>query len=251
MPNLIPVVSIAGDRVVANSRDVAEYFGKKHRNVLAAIDAMIAAQPTISPLTFKQGVYRLPETADQEHRCFEMGRDGFTLLAMGFTGSKALAFKLKYIEAFNAMEAELRPRQALPDLSDPVVLQDLLATQLQRRIDAEKKVAELIPKAVALDRIAAAKGTLTLRDAAKVLGQKPKAFVATLLRERWIYRQNGSGRLIGYQDKVDRGLVDHRFHIYESEGADKASSQAVITAKGLAVLGEKLGAGQQLGFNLH
>ncbi len=171
-------------------------------------------------------------------------------LAMVERNEKGKQARLYFIECERRLKEQPAPDIAAV-LNDPASLQNLLLFHVEKRIEAEKKVAELIPKAVALDRIAAAEGTLTLRDAAKVLGQKPKAFVATLLKERWIYRQNGSGRLIGYQDKVDRGLVDHRFHIYESEGADKASSQAVITAKGLAVLGEKLGAGEQLGFNLH
>lgn len=60
---------------------------------------------------FCAGVYTLPETGNQPHTCFDMTRDGFTLLAMGFTGKKALAFKLKYIEQFNRMEEELKQRE--------------------------------------------------------------------------------------------------------------------------------------------
>lgn len=49
-------------------------------------------------------------------RCFDMTKDGFTLLAMGFTGAKALEFKLKYIAAFNSLEQRLAERTSLPQL---------------------------------------------------------------------------------------------------------------------------------------
>ena len=52
-----------------------------------------------------------------------MDRDGFTLLAMGFSGKKALQFKLRYIEQFNAMEAELHQQSnVMIDYSDPAIL---------------------------------------------------------------------------------------------------------------------------------
>lgn len=103
-----PIVSIKNNTVVANSRNVAPYFGKEHFNVLQDIDKLI-----------KQGVLDFQETPyvheqnGQTYRSFDMTRDGFTILAMGFTGKKALQFKLRYIEQFNAMEAELKA-QAQP-----------------------------------------------------------------------------------------------------------------------------------------
>lgn len=67
--------------------------------------------------TSRPDAYRRPATT------FDMTRDGLTLLVMGYTGAKAMNFKVRYIKAFNDMEAELR-RQAegdpkLPDFSDP------------------------------------------------------------------------------------------------------------------------------------
>lgn len=87
---------------------MAPYFGKEHFNVLQDIDKLI-----------KQGVLDFQETPyvheqnGQTYRSFDMTRDGFIILAMGFTGKKALQFKLRYIEQFNAMEAELKA-QAQP-----------------------------------------------------------------------------------------------------------------------------------------
>ena len=59
-----------------------------------------------------------------------MNRDGFTLLAMGFTGQKALQFKLDYIDAFNKMEQTIRNTRSLPSSVDTSMLKQLVeATQ--------------------------------------------------------------------------------------------------------------------------
>ena len=106
-----PAVFTAADgRVVTNSRDVATFFGKRHDHVLRDIDALTVQAPACLP-NFGEGSYTLPSTGAQQHRCFDMTRDGFVLLAMGFTGAKALALKLAYIERFNAMEAALLSQQ--------------------------------------------------------------------------------------------------------------------------------------------
>ncbi len=104
-----PIVTIKNNAVVANSRDVAAYFGKEHFNVLQDIDALIKAAPE-AELNFQVCSYKSVE-GGRSYRAFDMTRDGFTLLAMGFTGKKALQFKLRYIAQFNAMEAEQRARE--------------------------------------------------------------------------------------------------------------------------------------------
>jgi len=103
----IPALSVKDGNVVANSRDVAKFFGKEHRNVLSDVDRLL--------LEIKQQGFFVETTSEiktgfgcRSYRSYDMTRDGFALLAMGFTGPKALKFKLAYIQQFNAMEAELR-----------------------------------------------------------------------------------------------------------------------------------------------
>lgn len=111
------VVQLHGDEVRADSRDVAAAFEKNHRDVLRAIDSMIKQEPCLTPAQFCAGVYSMEVTGRQQHRHFLMTRDGFALLAMGFTGQKALKWKLAYIEAFNRMEAALKEKAANDTLS--------------------------------------------------------------------------------------------------------------------------------------
>lgn len=100
------IVFERGGKIVANSRDVATVFDKEHRNVLRDIRKLIGMRPELSRLNFEPAEY--VDEQGKARPTYDMDRDGFTLLAMGFTGEKALDFKLRYIAAFNAMEAALK-----------------------------------------------------------------------------------------------------------------------------------------------
>jgi Rha family phage regulatory protein len=102
-----PSIVLIDGKATTTSTEVARIFGKQHKEVLRAIETLVAQLPADPLRNFAQGVYTLPETGDQQHRMFTLTRDGFTLLAMGFTGKRALQFKLAYIAAFNAMEQQL------------------------------------------------------------------------------------------------------------------------------------------------
>jgi phage regulator Rha-like protein len=114
-----------GSVALVNSRDVAEAFGKQHAHVLRDIDALLAGaggastaakggHPNLDGLSNQvvSDWFRLVlawhEEAQRETRSFDLTRDGFTLLVMGWTGERAMQFKVAYIQAFNAMETSLR-----------------------------------------------------------------------------------------------------------------------------------------------
>mgnify|MGYP000848334619 CR=1 FL=1 len=107
------IVTLQDGQPVTTSLIVAESFGKKHRHVLDAIDSIISTetyQKRGMP-NFRQTPYLHPQNG-QTYRMFTMDRQGFEILAMGFTGEKALEWKLKYSDAFAMMEAELRRQRA-------------------------------------------------------------------------------------------------------------------------------------------
>ena len=97
------------DQVITNSLLVAETFEKEHRNVLKSIRKLMSATNVAVAQMFDETTY--VNEQGKEQPMFVMNRDGFTLLAMGFSGEKALKFKVDYINAFNKMEAELKSQQ--------------------------------------------------------------------------------------------------------------------------------------------
>ena len=96
-------LTVQDGKVTASSRDIAKKFGKQHDNVLRAIQNLDCS-PEFKSLNFEGLKYQY---RGQEFPYYEMTRDGFSFLCMGFTGKKAAIWKEAYIAAFNAMEAEL------------------------------------------------------------------------------------------------------------------------------------------------
>ena len=133
-------------QAMIDSRTVAEVFEKRHSDVLESIEKLKADADNI-----KTENSALIENADnsrkrlaqncadvhkmfvesyykagtgKKYKCYNMTRDGFSLLIMGFTGAKALEWKLKYIKAFNNMESHIRQfyayREEYPEYTDAI-----------------------------------------------------------------------------------------------------------------------------------
>ena len=138
--NAKPVGESAQGKIVTSSQAVAYYFEKDHGKVLRSIRSLLSFQETSESMT-KNGYtpkwfYEYQYTNEQNHQtypAFLMTRDGFTLLAMGFTGKKALEWKIRYIQAFNEMERKLKEQEnptaqnctvnsKTPDVAPPEVL---------------------------------------------------------------------------------------------------------------------------------
>lgn len=110
----LPALVVRNGVPMTTSVDVARVFGKPHKNVLRDIDRLADSDGDgFCALNFEPTSIDVqqPRGGARQVRAVEMTRDGFTLLAMGFTGEPALRFKKAYIRAFNALEAELRERQ--------------------------------------------------------------------------------------------------------------------------------------------
>jgi Rha family phage regulatory protein len=144
------ILSTQNGEPVASSREVAKRFGKNHRDVLRAIEDIlegvrkiaqtpkdITAQNCAVTQMFFKSEYTHPQN-HQKYPMYLMNRDGFSLLAMGFTGKEAVQWKLKYIEAFNEMEKKLaaqhKEQQAVQDAN--------IQGAIDRVIEARKKLDE-------------------------------------------------------------------------------------------------------------
>lgn len=120
----IALKNINGKDVPAvTSLQVAESFEKEHKNVLRDIEAILPQVPEkFVKLNFE--LYEYPiETGigTRMAKSYLLSKDAFTLLTMGYTGEKAMAFKIAYIARFNEMEEQLRAASPLlPNFRDPI-----------------------------------------------------------------------------------------------------------------------------------
>ncbi|RBR74157.1 hypothetical protein EB52_02393 [Enterococcus faecalis] len=137
------LVIMKNKQVVTSSLQVAETFRKQHKHVLEAIDELKQGLAENSADLFYEDIYVHPQNK-QSYRQVIMNRDGFTLLAMGFTGQKALQFKLKYIEAFNQMEKEIQ-QPKLPTSKRELALLALSANEeTNERVDnIDKRLVDI------------------------------------------------------------------------------------------------------------
>ena len=114
-PATAPVLTLVNGVPTTTSLDVAAFFGKRHDAVLRDIRNVAAQVPADHAHNFVDMVIDISigSGATRKTPAIRLSKTGFTLLAMGFTGAKAMAFKLAYIDAFDRMERELTARALL------------------------------------------------------------------------------------------------------------------------------------------
>ena len=130
-----PVLKIVNGVPMVSSREVADHFGKRHADLIRSIAAIIRNAPE----SFNERNFALVEYIDpkgEKRPAYEMTRDGFVIVAMGFTGKKAIEWKITYIMAFNAMEA-----QGMSPLTGPISLaqQQEIRELIQAKVSAYPK----------------------------------------------------------------------------------------------------------------
>lgn len=139
-----------GERLFVTSLDISNHFGKQHKVVLRAIENLDCSAE-FGRRNFAPSSYNNSQNKAQP--MYEITRDGFVFLCMGFTGQQAALWKERYIDAFNRMEAALRAtppavRAAAPDLAlarevgnlkDMVAAQNQVIIGLYQRIDTAQR----------------------------------------------------------------------------------------------------------------
>jgi Rha family phage regulatory protein len=103
--NSMNLVMIRDNRATTTSLIVAQFFEKQHKNVLQSIENLLVDLPEEGRRNFQPSSYQNEQNKTQP--MYQMSRDGFSLLAMGFTGKRALEWKVKFLKAFNQMEGAL------------------------------------------------------------------------------------------------------------------------------------------------
>ena len=169
---LLPGLQISDEKAFASSLDIARHFEKRHDNVLRDVQKIIDDCPAdFGLLNFEESTYLNEQGKEQP--CFNLTRDGFSLLAMGFTGKKALEWKVKYIEAFNFMENALRQNAAA--LSDQHLAALNQLTELAGRLTAQKPALPELSEAQreALDYVPNESKRLVVRELCALAKKNP------------------------------------------------------------------------------
>ena len=159
------ILSTQNGEPVVSSRQIAENFDKNHRDVLRAVDKLKEDVRNFAQMFF-EGTDQ--DSYGREQRAYLMNRDGFTLLAMGFTGKAALEWKLKYIAAFNEMEKKLTEQ---PKLTRSQLLATALIAAHEELEEKDKQIETMKPKALFADAVSASNQSILVGEMAKLLSQ--------------------------------------------------------------------------------
>lgn len=231
------LVTIDGQQVVTSSRNVAEHFEKRHADVLETIEKLKTENSVLTKMFFET-TYKV-DGNNKSYKEYLMNRDGFSLLVMGFTGAKALAWKLRYIEAFNAMEAKLADRgKDSYMIADPVdrAKKWIEEEEVRQRQAAELEAAK--PKVVFADAVATSKTSILIGELAKLIKQNGIDIGQNRLFEwlrvnKFLISRKGTDYNTPTQKAMEMGLfeIKESSHI-NGDGVNIVTKTSKVTGKG-------------------
>ena len=162
------ILSVQNGEPVVSSRQIAESFEKRHDHVMRDIEDIMKGLPKNGDTHMFFKTEYTHEQNGQTYSMYLMNRDGFTLLAMGFTGKAALEWKLKYIAAFNEMEKKLTEQ---PQLTRSQLLATALIAAHEELEEKDKQIETMKPKVLFADAVSASKKSILVGELAKLLSQ--------------------------------------------------------------------------------
>lgn len=214
-----------------SSREIAELTGKQHGHVKRDIETMLG-ELRIDASSFGRIYF---DSMNRQQTEYHLEREQTEILITGYS----IPLRAAVIRRLHELES--RQHVTVPRTL-PEALR-LAADLAEQNSSLRLVVQEQAPQVQALARIADARGTLCLTDAAKHLGIQRKVLLAWMRENRWIYRREGSAHWLGYQPRLQAGLLEHRVTVLgtEDDGDQRLASQVRVTPKGLTVLAQKMG----------
>lgn len=229
------------NQILTNSLLVAEKFGKEHRNVMQSINSLINSAENSAVLKMFV-ISSYVASNNKENPMYIMNRDGFTLLAMGFTGEKALQFKLEYINAFNKMEETIKnggfnvPKSFREALLLAAEQQEVIENQQKQIAEKNAKIEADKPKVLFSEAVEASKKSILIRELAKIITQNGYQIGEKQLYERLrkagYLCSVGESRNQPSQTYMNMGLFEIKKRVIVTGEESKTYNTTFVTVKG-------------------
>ncbi|AKP66114.1 phage antirepressor KilAC domain-containing protein [Companilactobacillus ginsenosidimutans] len=222
------LVIMKDQQAVTSSLQVAETFNKEHKNIIRDIEHLLESDSSVlSSQIFLKSTH---ENRGKQYPMYYMNRDGFTLLAMGFTGKKALRFKMQYIEAFNKMEEQIK--------TGGFKIPSTMAEALRLAADQQEQLEVMKPKAIFADSVATSHTTILVGDLAKIIkGNGVDTGARRLFQwmrdNGYLIKRKGADYNSPTQKSMDLGLfkIKESSHV-NSDGVTVVTKTPKVTGKG-------------------
>lgn len=228
------LTQINNGQVVVSSRQIAEDFEKEHRNITRDIESYRDALKN-EQMFFKDSYV---DSYGRKQKMYLLNRDGFSLLVMGFTGKKALDWKLKYIEAFNRMERMLSEKTPSYQIADPIERAKVWIQEQEEKKSLENHIEELKPKALFADSVTTSKTSILVGELAKLINQNgyevgQNRLFEILRQSGFLIKQRGSSYNMPTQRSMDMELFEIKETVVtHSDGHTTINKTSKVTGKG-------------------
>lgn len=223
---------------VTDSLKVAGVFGKQHKNIIQAVRNLLgSAENSAHARWFYESTYL--DAQGKQRPMFVMNRDGFSLLAMGLTGAKALQFKVAFIEQFNKMEEIVKQvaQHSQPNL--PTTFAEALrlaATQAEQIEKQQKQIEEERPRVLFSQAVETSQDSILIGELAKLICQNGvdigEKRLFTWLRSSGYLCQQGERYNQPTQKALEMGLFELRKVTINVGDHTKVRTTTKVTGKG-------------------
>jgi anti-repressor protein len=226
------LVQIENGRLVTDSLTLAETFGKSHDNVLRDIRAL-ECSGEFSLLNFEESSYT--NERGRTYMKYHITQDGFSFLAMGYSGKEAARFKEIYIGEFNRMREQLSNAQIPQSLPEALRLAATLAEEKETLLFKAERDK---PKVLFADAVAASKSSILVGELAKILKQNgvnigQNRFFEWLRENGYLINRKGTDYNMPTQRSMELGLFEIKeTTINHSDGHISVNKTPKITGKG-------------------
>ena len=186
-----------------SSMEIAELTGKRHDNVMRDIRSVL------TELHWEGGLLRFEDTQKnpqngQQYPIFRLPKRETLVLVAGYS----IELRARIIDRWQELEEATSNPAAL--LNDPAKLRALLLDNVEKVLALQEENSELKPLAASYEHLTKADGSFCITDAAKALGIRPKDLFNDLREMKWIYRRAGCAHWIGYGNREQQGLIEHK-----------------------------------------
>ena len=224
-----------------SSREIAQLCEKQHGHVCRDIEQLNQTYEQMGLSKIGQGYYTHPSTGSQQHREFLLTKEQSIDLVTGYRADIRIRINRRWAE----LEAQ-NNSPALPNFADPVQAARAWADAMELQQKAIAQVAELQPKAQALEAISHSTGSLGIREAAKAVGMGQNEFVAWCtdknkpVTSRFMYRDD-AGVLHAYSHRIDAGMMTEKLNTFVGgDGRDRSAPRVKFTPKGITHIAKML-----------
>lgn len=223
------------DKPIMTSREIAEMYDKPHNDVLKKIRKLESAYTQVFG---NEGKFSLVEYQDGKGEMrpeIHLNKSQALFIASRFNAVLHAKVQKRWEEFETAAQDPVAQLVAAPK-SEILLLAANQAVTIEQQ---DHQLKEQAPKVKALERLTLSEGSHNITNTAKQLDVQPKKLFTLLSEKRWIYRRVGGKNWVGYQDKIQQGLLTHKVTTREIDGIERMFEQVLVTPKGATKIAEK------------